>query len=647
MNPLSILSKIDSFITAQHQPLASSSIENREVSNLKALSLTITDLLSSINFCGEAGAGILIVSGVTALAWGWAMSWIIFGLLILIGISYSRTLYAYPHRAGVYDVSKDNFKGVLGKIVPEVALASMMNDLAINSPITIVFMGEVLASVFPFLHPWFMRVGLDIFTLVFLRVLHRRGLQESSTVSLVLVAFYVIMSVVSLGFGIFLAMTGHLHTIMVHAPKAVTNSPITMWLLLLAFANYCTAFSGVETINQSTEIFREPRAKNASMSLMRSVVLTGLFIVAIQYLTGVAGIRPSDVETNISMVARAVWGSSFAQTGVLYLGNILWNAAIIVILALASNTSFAAFPQALKRMGEVGIGPRKAKYMGARLVHNFGIDALMWVGILLILYSRGETARLVEMFGFSVFLALTISQASMVLYGLRHKKFGQVLISGTGATATAAVTLVALITKFTSGVGAVFGVLILELIAFQLIHKHYKSVSRKFELGAKDKLSYVQPKQYKRLFVFLVRADNKSVFAAIKQTIEQVKKDEVTTKIMALHVATAPENVIKEKSVLEKDWKEHFSMPLELVADPLRQLDVPMVDYLKKLRKQNSRVEMQVLIPTYRHSLYTRFLHDGNAKMFMPALRKAGINAKIVDTTALVGDVDNTVSVTI
>jgi hypothetical protein len=84
---------------------------------------------------------------------------------------------------------------------------------------------------------------------------------------------------------------------------------------------------------------------------------------------------PSEYETVISQLARSALGG----TGVPYLCVI---GATTVILAMATNTSFAGFPRLSALMAMDGFLPRPLTYRGSRLVYSRGIISLALIAAL-------------------------------------------------------------------------------------------------------------------------------------------------------------------------------------------------------------------------------------------------------------------------
>src|SRR5207244_2244184 len=113
--------------------------------------------------------------------------------------------------------------------------------------------------------------------------------------------------------------------------------PLTIFLLLTAFANGCTAMTGVEAVSDGVPAFRPPEAKNAAATLVTMAMLAIAMFLGITFLAHAYQVIPTKAESGVSQLARAVFGG-----GLLYY---LVQAATTLILVLAANTAYADFPR--------------------------------------------------------------------------------------------------------------------------------------------------------------------------------------------------------------------------------------------------------------------------------------------------------------
>ena len=143
-----------------------------------------------------------------------------------------------------------------------------------------------------------------------------------------------------------------------------------LFLLLHAFSSGTTALTGVEAISNGITAFKEPRSRNAGITLLWMACILGDAVPRHQLPRG-ARSEPcrSETETVISQLARTVFGGR----GLLYLAAI---GATTLILVMAANTAYADFPRLSALQAADGFLPRQLTYRGSRLVYSRGIMVL-------------------------------------------------------------------------------------------------------------------------------------------------------------------------------------------------------------------------------------------------------------------------------
>ena len=233
-------------------------------------------------------------------------------------------------------------------------------------------------------------------------------------------------------------LTGSLSPIVQPALPADTagTAPLTVFLLLRAFASGCAAMTGTEAISNGVSAFEKPEADNAGKTLIAMAVLLGIMFLGITFLARTVHVIPVEHESVVSQIGRAVFGS-----GPLYLAL---QAATALILVLAANTAFADFPRLSSILARDGYAPRQLANLGDRLVFSNGIGALAFLAALLIVLFGGRTHSLIPLYAVGVFLSFTLSQAGMVRHWQKTREGRwrtKAAINGLGAVATGLVLL--------------------------------------------------------------------------------------------------------------------------------------------------------------------------------------------------------------
>jgi hypothetical protein len=328
-------------------------------------------------------------------------------------------------------------------------------------------------------------------------LINLRGVKESGTAFAIPTYFFVIMMLATVGFGMFRYLTGSLGKV-VDPPELTllhTVGALTPFLILHAFANGTTALTGVEAISNGITAFKEPRSRNAGITLIWMSVILGSFFLGISYLTGRISAVFSEQETIISQLARTV----FDGRGILYISTI-W--ATTVVLIMAANTAFADFPRLGALHAGDGFLPRQLTFRGSRLVYSNGIITLAIIASALIVIFRASVTRLIPLYAIGVFLSFTLSQAGMARrwWKIGHLKQGEevvepgstlryqqnwrfkMLVNGFGSLCTAIVAIVFAVTKFREGAWVVLILTPLLVMIFFRIHYHYKDLAHSLSL---------------------------------------------------------------------------------------------------------------------------------------------------------------------
>ena len=121
-------------------------------------------------------------------------------------------------------------------------------------------------------------------------------------------------------------------------------------------------------------------------------------------------------KTVIAQVAAAVFGNG--------LFFYLFQAFTALLLFLAANTSFAAFPRLAAVLAEDGFFPRQFAYRGDRLAFSMGIVFLGLIAASLVVVAGGRTHALIPLYAVGVFIDFTISQGGMIRHWLRERPRG-------------------------------------------------------------------------------------------------------------------------------------------------------------------------------------------------------------------------------
>jgi hypothetical protein len=392
-------------------------------------------------------------------------------------------------------------------------------------------------------------------------------------------------------------------------PDPVPGAPdplqaVTILLVLRAFASGSVALTGVEAVANGVPAFKPPEPRNAATTLTVMAILLAVLFVGITYVASAYGIVPSEDVTVVAEVAGTVFGMDSP-------GFYLFQTFTALILILAANTSFNAFPRLAALLAEDNFFPRRFAYRGDRLAFTAGIIVLATIAALLLIGFGGDTHALIPLYSVGVFLAFTLSQAGMVRHWLRDRVSGwrwRVGINAVGATMTAVVLLVVLVTKAPASL--LVAVIIPAIVTMMwFIHHEYETAAKELHLDR----SRVFGKSEKRTRVIVpVPTISRAVVRSVQ--FGRALSEDVRAVHITIDAAGAEQ--------LRKDW-EHMlpGVPLIIIETPYRSLVTPFLHYLDVMAPTPPDTITVVVLPEYvpRH-WWDRFLHNQKAEQIEEAL---------------------------
>lgn len=237
--------------------LPSTSTGQRQLNKILALAAFSPDALSSIAYANQEIYLGLIIAGSAGLAYAWPIGLTITGLLVLVALSYFQTIHGYPSGGGSYIVARSN----LGTLPGLVAAAALLLDYILNAAVSLTAGVAAIASAFPVLWPY--RVTLALVLLAIITIINLRGLRETGVVMAVPVYLFLITYLSMLAYGAVRLWIDGPTPLKIVAPQIV--EPLTLVLVLHAFATGCTALTGVEAISNGVPAFKTPQSDRKSV----------------------------------------------------------------------------------------------------------------------------------------------------------------------------------------------------------------------------------------------------------------------------------------------------------------------------------------------------------------------------------------------
>jgi amino acid transporter len=556
-------------------PLETDRAQHERLGKPTALAVFSSDNLSSVAYATEEILLVLSTAGAAALGHSLPIAGVITVLLALLIASYRQTVRAYPQGGGSYLVAREN----LGTIPGLVAAAALLIDYILTVSVSVAAGIAAVTSAIPALRDY--RVSLGLSCILIITFGNLRGVRQSGRIFAV--PTYLFIGAFGL---LMLAGIGRslLHLPPIEIPETRVQEathPLTLFLLMRAFAAGCAALTGIEAISNGVQAFRPPESKNAATTLLIMGLILGTFFLGSTYLAHIHVVVPGADQTVISQLGRAVFGE-----GALYY---FLQAATAAILILAANTAFADFPRLSSILARDRFLPRQLSNLGDRLVFSNGIILLAGAAGLLIIVFDGDTHALIPLYAVGVFMAFTLSQSGMVIRHLRLKEGRYRLhaaVNAAGAAATGVALLVIAVTKFTHGAYIVVVLIPVFVLGFLRTHRHY------FYVRTQLSLVEIEPERpIRHTAIVPISAVNRATIYALRYA------KSIAHEVEAVHVEIDPERT----RAIQQQWRTWGGgVPLKILRSPYRSLIEPLVDHIDDLMHGRRRNEMvTVVLPEF------------------------------------------------
>jgi amino acid transporter len=577
------------------------------LSKPKALAIFSSDAISSSAYATEEIVRVLVLAGAGALLLSLPIAIAIALLLAVVSTSYRQIGTAYPSGGGAYAVARANLPMITALIAAGALLVDYVMTVAVSTASAV----EQVISAVPAVETW--RVELGVVAIVLITIGNLRGLRESGNIFAIPTYLFVGSALLMIALGAYrilvLGESSPPASPLPGAPNLL--QPLGLLLIARAFASGSVALTGTEAITNGVPAFKPPESRNAATTLTAMAILLGVLFVGITFVADRFGIVAIDVpatKTVISQVAARVYGD----------GSIffyLFQTFTALILFLAANTSYNAFPRLAAILAKDGYMPRQFSFRGDRLAFTQGIVVLSIVAISLLVLFGGNTTALIPLYSVGVFVSFTISQGGMVVHWLRERSAGwqrRLAINGTGAVLTALVAAIVIVAKAPPSL--LVAVIIPVLVAMMLfIHRQYRRSNA--ELAVRTEGIIPAPRRQERVIVPVPGIDR-----AVVQAINVGRS--ISDDIQAVLVSDEPE----QAAAIRTQWERQLpGVPLVIVESPFRALVAPLLAYLDVLdqaRPADKEAPITfIIIPEYvARSWWERLLFNQSAKRLRTAL---------------------------
>ncbi|TXW49763.1 APC family permease [Enterococcus faecalis] len=558
------------------KPLKSAENDEHKLSRFAALALLSSDALSSIAYGTEQIVVVLVTLSAAAIWYSLPIAAFVIILLISLTLSYRQIIHAYPHGGGAYVVSSEN----LGRNAGLLAGGSLLVDYMLTVAVSVSAGAEAIISAIPALYGH--QVAISIGIVILITLMNLRGLRESASFLMLPVYSFIAIITLLIVVGLFKIVTGAQPLNATALPGAVVPG-ISIALVLRAFSSGSSSLTGVEAISNAAPFFKKPRAKNAAGTLALMATILGFFFVGITFINYWYGIVPKEEVTVLSQIGKAVFGQN-----ILYY---LLQFATALILAVAANTGFSAFPVLAYNLAKDKFMPHMYMDRGDRLGYSNGILTLAAGSIVLLLIFQGSTERLIPLYSIGVFIPFALSQSGMVVKWRKETKnwLPKSIANIVGAFISFAIIAILFIYRL-GDIWPFFIIMPVLIYAFYRVNTHYKNVAEQLRLEDGAQLHEFDG----NTVIVLVGNVTKANVGALNYARS------IGDYVVAMHVSM-DENVEKEKEIQE-EFKKHFpDVRLSIVHSSYRSLQNPILRYVDLVSKNATKhnYSTTVLVPQF------------------------------------------------
>jgi hypothetical protein len=278
---------------------------------------------------------------------------------------------------------------------------------------------------------------------------------------------------------------------------------------------------------------------------------------------------------------------------------------IMVVLALAANTSFGGLPVLASLLAKNNYLPHLYALRDDRQVFASGIWTLAILSGTLLVAVGGNTLTLIPLYAIGVFTGFTLSQGGLVVHWRRTRPPRwryRASLNGLGAAVTAVATVVFLATKFTEGAWAVVLALPAFIMLFTRIHRYYDQAGRALGIGR------IPGKPQARPTAVVVPVTGVSRLAQYGISVALSISEHVEAVTVVRSGAAEESDRVRE---LQRQWTRwNPGVPLRVLRTEYASVARPIVGFVDRLRRHCNEPVIVLIPVALPDRLRYRFLHN-------------------------------------
>ena len=565
-----------------------------------ALPLLGSDGISSVAYAADEVILILAVAGAGALTYS---PWVGFAIAV-VGLVIVGT-YRYNIRQVAAEGDFALVRRKLGRRPAVVLGASVLLDYVLTVAVSMSSAATFITALFPQLQGF--RAGIAVTLIVVLSVVCLRGVQLMGRLAHWPLYIFLALLGITLAYGLLQAFTGTLaraesagYTLTPETPHASLDGVFLVLLLSRSFSAGAVALSGVSTISNSVRFFKAPKQRNAALTLMLMIVITGVLLVSILYLARQSGVQlvqnpsrylsadpsspnqPMHQKPALYQVAFAVYGNDLIPT--------LLALATVAVLVIASLTAFIGFPMGASAIADRHYLPHRLRSVDSTGLYSNGVILLGVISVLFTVLFAADTSMLLTQVAVVRFrlrkLRITLKPSA------RRKLARDITVSAVGVVVTALVLVTVVGTKFLAGAWLSLTFILLLSEVMLMTRRHYARV---------DKLTEIPLDQE-------AAADAAALPSRVHAVVYIERVRQPALRALAYARAARPSTIealtVNNDRQLLATVKErwdmlHIPVQLSVIDSPYRDTVSSVLDYVRRKRKKSPRDVVVVYLPEF------------------------------------------------
>jgi len=401
--------------------------------------------------------------------------------ILVISKSYTQIIEAFPMGGGGYVVASKLLSPTLGMI----SGSALLIDYILTITLSIASGADAL---FSFLPPsWYeYRLSFAVIVLVIMMIMNLRGVKESVTMLVPLLAIFVITHAIMFLYA-FISHASSFPTVAtavgsdIYASQSELGWIGMMIIILRAYSMGAGTFTGIEAVSNGMQILREPRVETAKrtmryMAVSLSIVVVGLMLSYLLF--NVSHTPGKTLNAVLFEKITTEWGGGTWTSWFLYLTLI----SEAVLLFAAAQTGFLGGPGILANMAMDKWLPSKFSILSDRLVTHNGVYVMGGAAMVLMVMTGGSVKFLVVLYSINVFITFVLSQLGMVRHWWQMRKqdtqwVKKITVNGVGLFFASFILITMAIIKFYEG-GWITIIITGSLVGLaMLIKRHYQKTA--------------------------------------------------------------------------------------------------------------------------------------------------------------------------